>query len=300
MATSPLTWIVFNLSMFFLLALDLFLHRRSRVISIKEALFFSAGWIALALLFNIYIFFDRGGDAALTFFLAYLVEKALSVDNLFVILLIFNHFKTPPALQHHVLFWGVLGAIVMRALFIFAGIAVISLFHFVFYIFGAFLLYTGIKLLFEKQKDFQPEKNLFLKLCSKCFPLTPHYVGAHFFTRLKGSLYATPLFVVLIAVETTDLLFALDSIPVVLGITLDPFLVYTSNICAILGLRSLFFALSHLMTMFSALHYSLSAILIFIAIKMLLADFIVIPLTITLPVIVLFLLIPILVTLKRR
>jgi tellurite resistance protein TerC len=271
-------WILFNLCIVLLLAADLFfIHPRSTRVNMREALWMSAFWILLSLLFNVYIYFYFGSPAALNFLTAYLIEKALSVDNLFIFALIFAYFKVPKEQTHTVLTWGVLGAILMRALFIFAGIALLKKFHPLFYIFGGFLIWTGLKLAFQKEREFKPETLLALRLLRRWMPVTMQYHADHFFVRLNGVLTATPLFVVLLAIETTDLLFALDSIPAVLGITTDTFIVYTSNILAILGLRSLYFVLEEALAIFHYLNYALALILVFIGAKMLLAEWVEIP-----------------------
>lgn len=275
-------WIGFNLLVLVFLAIDLFVHRKARTIAMKEALLWSALWIALALLFNAYIYLTFGETAGTAFLTGYLVEKALSIDNLFVFVLIFHAFQTPPHVLHRVLFFGVIGAIIMRALFIFLGISFIRHFDWAFYLFGLFLLVMGVKFLFEKAKTIHPEKNIVLKLFRKFFPITHEYSDSRFFLNIDGKLFATPLFVVLLLIETTDVVFALDSIPVILGITTDPFIVYSSNIFAILGLRSLYFVLCNLIGLFYYLHYGLAAILIFIGLKMLVADFLHIPVFLTL------------------
>ena len=288
-------WVIFNAVIIVLLMCDLFLfHRKSHEVKVKEALWISAFWIGLAFLFNIFIYHSRGVDSALNFLTAYLVEKALSVDNLFVFLLIFTYFKVPKEYEHKVLFWGVLGAIIMRAAFILFGIALVQQFHWVLYIFGAFLVYTGIRLGLEKDKEINPEDNPIVKFARRLFPVTKEYDADNFFVVKAGKLFVTPLFIVLIAIEATDVIFALDSIPAVIGITTDPFIVYTSNILAILGLRSLYFALSHLMTLFHYLHYGLSFILVFIGVKMLIAGFIHIPIFVSLSIILFTLFITIL------
>lgn len=273
-----LPWILFNLFIVLMLALDLLVfHRKAHAVSMKEAICWTAFWIGLALLFNVYIYYTRGLEAALSFLTGYLIEKSLSVDNLFVFLLIFKYFNTPVQSLHKVLFWGVLGAIILRALFIWFGIVLIANFHWIIYLFGAFLVVMGIKLWQEKDKEIHPERNLILRLFSYWFPFTKDYVNDRFFVVRNSKYYATPLFAVLIAIETTDVIFAVDSIPAILAITLDPFIVYTSNIFAILGLRSLYFVLSHIMTLFHYLHYGLSVILVFIGMKMLFVDFVKIP-----------------------
>ena len=252
-----------------LLAIDLFVfHRRPRQPTLKEALGWSTFWILLALLFNGYIFFYKGAKPALDFLTGYLIEKSLSVDNLFVFLLIFNYFHTPRTSMHKVLFFGVLGAIIMRAIFIWLGLTLISYFHWIIYGFGLFLIYTGIKLSLEKEKKIDPNKNPIIKIARYFFPVTSNYVDNRFFIFDQSRYIATPLFLVLIAIETSDLIFAVDSIPAVLAITYDPFIVYTSNIFAILGLRSLYFVLSRLMVLFHYLHYAISIILVFVGLKM--------------------------------
>lgn len=278
-------WVGFNLLIFALLGLDLFFHRGQREISIKQAALWTLFWIALALAFNVFIYFLKGEEAALAFLTGYLLEKSLSIDNLFVFLLIFSYFRTPTNLLHGVLFWGVLGAIVFRALFIFLGIALITLFHWILYLFGAFLIFTGIRFAFQKNIEIHPEHNFVLKLFRKYFPVAKNYEGHRFFTKVNHRLVATPLLIVLVAIETTDILFAFDSIPLILGVTLDPFIVYTSNIFAILGLRSLFFVLARIMKIFHYLHYGLAFLLVFIGAKMLLNEFVPIPIPVTLGIV---------------
>lgn len=269
-----------------MLALDLFvLHRKSHVVGMREALGWSAFWIALALFFNVGIYYYFGSEAALSFLTGYLIEKSLSIDNLFVFIMIFSYFRTPKHLQHKVLFWGILGAIIMRAVFIAAGITLIHYFESVLYLFAAFLIYAGVKMAFKSEEDeMDPEHNPVLKVIKKFVPVTNEYHGQKFFVNIDKKLWATPLFIVLMSIETTDVIFALDSIPAILAITQDPFIVYTSNIFAILGLRALFFALADLMTLFHFLHYGLAFILTFIGIKMLAAAWIHIPTPIALSV----------------
>ncbi len=281
-----ITWIVFNLFIFAMLVLDLkVFHRKPHQIKMKEALGWSAFWIALALLFNLGIYFWRGPQAGLEFLTGYLIEKSLSVDNLFVFLLIFSYFKVPALYQHKILFWGIIGALVLRAFFIFAGIALISQFHWLIYIFGAFLILSGVKLALEKDKEIHPEKNPILRIFRRIMPVTKEYKGAQFFFKEAGRRFATPLFVVLLVIETTDVIFAVDSIPAILAITRDPFIIFTSNAFAILGLRALYFALAGLMQAFHHLHYGLSAILIFVGTKMLLSEYYKIPIGISLSII---------------
>ncbi len=266
-------WILFNAFVVLMLALDLgVLQRRAHVIRFREALALSAMWIALAALFAGGVYWRLGHAKALEFTAGYLVEESLSADNLFVFLLIFRYFRVPTMYQHKVLFWGILGALIMRGIFIVVGVGLIRRFHWIIYLFGAFLIYTGFKLLKQEEVDIHPEHNPVLKAVRRWLPVTPDYVHGNFFVRQPG-LYATPLLLVLIVVETTDVLFATDSIPAVLAISHDPFIVYTSNVFAILGLRSLYFALAGMMEVFHYLHYGLSVILTFIGVKMLLSAY---------------------------
>ncbi len=261
------------------------MHKRPHAIKVKEALWQSAFWISLAVLFGIGVFFVKGQQSALEFFAAYLIEESLSVDNLFVFILIFQYFRVPDQYQHKILFWGILGALVMRAFFITAGLFLINKFHFIIYIFGAFLLYTGLKMAFEKEKEMHPEKNPVLKLVTKMFPVAPNAENGRFILKIDGKTFITPLFVALICVELTDLVFAMDSIPAVLAISKDSFIVYTSNIFAILGLRSLYFALAGVIKMFEYLKFGLSAVLAFIGVKMLISHYYHIPIGISLGVV---------------
>jgi tellurite resistance protein TerC len=264
-----LFWILFNLFVVAMLALDLgVLQRRSHRIGFREALAWSGLWIALAAGFAVLVLFWHGRTPALQFVTGYVVELSLSVDNLFVFLVIFRYFKVPDAYQHKVLFWGILGALIMRGVFIVAGVGLIRRFSWIIYAFGALLVYSGVKLLRQGEAEIHPEKNFALRLFRRAFPVTTEYVGGQFLVRRDG-LYATPLLVVLLVVETSDVLFAVDSIPAVLAITLNAFIVYTSNVFAILGLRSMYFALAGLMEVFHYLHYGVSLVLIFIGLKML-------------------------------
>jgi len=268
----------FNLLVVGLLLFDaLVVHKKAHEISVREAAYWSVFWIALSLLFNGYIYLSRGAEDALDFLTGYLVEKSLSVDNLFVFLLIFKYFQTPKKHEYKVLFLGILGAIAMRALFILLGITLLHQFHWIIYLLGLFLIFTGIKFALEKEQKIDPEKNSLIRLLRYCFPITEKYYEGHFFVYVDKVLHATPLFATLIAIETTDVIFALDSIPAILAITSDPFIAYSSNIFAVLGLRSLYFCLSHFMKLFRYLHYGLALILIFIGAKMLLADVVKIP-----------------------
>jgi tellurite resistance protein TerC len=272
-----LFWILFNLFVLSMLVLDLgVFHRRAHTVKFREALAWSGAWIVLAAIFAVVIFFWHGRTPTLEFVTGYVIELSLSVDNLFVFLLIFRFFQVPAIHQHKVLFWGILGALIMRAIFIAAGVSLIQRFHWIIYAFGAFLVYSGIKLFFQEEAEIHPEKNPVLRLFRRWVPVTKDYVGNKFFVRSAG-LYATPLFVVLLVVETTDLLFAVDSIPAILAITRDAFIVYTSNVFAILGLRSMYFALAGMMEMFRYLHYGLSLVLISVGAKMLLSHYFEIP-----------------------
>jgi len=285
-----LLWVIFTVAVLGLLALDLgVFHRKSHVVKIREALIWSAVWISLALAFNIFVYFTRGPVPALEFLAGYLIEEALSVDNLFIFLLIFSYFRVPSLFQHKVLFWGILGALIMRAVFIVAGISLIQKFHWIIYVFGAFLIFTGIRMVTEQNKEIHPEKNPVLRLFRRLMPVTDGYEGDRFFIVRNGRRFATPLFVVLLMVETTDVIFAVDSIPAIFAITRDPFIVYTSNVFAILGLRSLYFALASLMQLFHYLNYGLCFILVFVGIKMITGEFFKIPIVVALGTIVLIL-----------
>lgn len=286
-----LLWITFSISVFVLLALDLgVFHRKSHEISIREAMIWSLIWLAVAAAFNLIIYFWHGQEMAMEFAAAYVVERSLSVDNLFVFLLIFSYFKVPAVHQYRVLFWGILAALVLRAIFIITGITLIQNFHWLIYLFGAFLIYTGIKIAMKRENgEADLSQNCVLGLCKRFLPTTEHYDGGKFFTRDGAKLLVTPLFIVLLVVETSDLIFALDSVPAVLGVTLDPFVAYTSNIFAILGLRALFFALAGCMLMFRYLSGGITVILIFVGAKMLVSGFYEVPVGIALGVIVLVL-----------
>lgn len=271
-------WIGFIVFVLIMLSLDLFVfHKKDTAVKVKEALLWSLFWIGLAVVFNIGVYFvvgnmssiELGKQKALEFLTGYLIEESLSVDNLFVFIMIFGFFKIAPKFQHKILFWGIIGAIIMRAVFIFAGVALIQRFVWVMYIFGAFLIYTGIKMLFEKEDaEFDPNQNLVIRVFKKIMPVTEDMSVSRFFVKKNKIIYATPFFVVLLFIEVSDLIFAVDSIPAVLSVSKDPFIVYTSNIFAILGLRSLYFALHGIMAYFHYLKYALSGILTFIGIKM--------------------------------
>lgn len=284
--TSLWLWAGFNLFILAMLALDLgVFHKKAHVISVREATTWSLVWITLAMIFNAGLWYFQGPEPALQFFTGYLIEKSLSVDNIFVIALLFNYFAVPPAYQHRVLFWGILGALVMRAAFILAGAALIAKFHWIIYVFGAFLILTGIKMALSRDNEVHPENNPLLKLVRRLMPVTHEYRKDHFFVREGGRRMATPLFLVLILVESTDLVFAVDSIPAIFAVTLDPFLVYTSNVFAILGLRSLYFVLAGVMSKFVYLKLGLSGVLAFVGVKMTLVDLYKIPSPVSLGVI---------------
>ncbi len=286
MNTSWMVWAGFGLFVLGMLALDLgVFHRHARAVRMTEALWWLAAWVGLAILFNLGVWQWLGRDKALEFLAGYVVEISLSIDNLFVFILIFESFKVPSRNQHKALFWGILGALVMRAIFIAAGVTLMHRFHWIIYVFGAVLIGSGIKMGLEKNKEVHPEKNPVLKLFRRLMPVTSGFVEDSFFVRTNGRLMATPLFVVVLLLESTDVVFAVDSVPAVLAITTDPFIVYTSNVFAILGLRSMFFALSGLVTMFRYLHYGLSAILVFVGAKMMLGVWITIPTLISLIII---------------
>jgi len=269
-------WVGFIAFIIIMLMLDLgIFHKKNHAVKIREAVYWSIFWIGLALLFNAGIYYVLGKEKAFEFFTAYILEKSLSVDNLFVFILIFSYFQIDPKYQHKILFWGILGALVMRAAFIFAGVALITKFSWIMYVFGIFLLYTGIHMLFEKKEkeDFDPNKNLIIKWFKKIMPVTYENPHAKFFVKINGKHYATTFFITLLFLEVSDLIFAVDSIPAVLSVSKDTFIVFTSNIFAILGLRSLYFALSGIMQYFYYLKYALAGILSFIGAKMCLNEF---------------------------
>ncbi|MDQ3004910.1 MAG: TerC family protein [Chloroflexota bacterium] len=289
-------WVGFNVFVLLMLALDLgVFHRKAHAISIKEATIWSVVWISLAMLFNlgIYLFWDQlvpgsaysNSQASLAFFTGYLIEKSLSVDNIFVFVLIFTFFAVPAAYQHRVLFWGIIGALLMRGALIAVGAALLKEFHWIIYVFGAFLIFTGIRMAMHRNEEMHPEENPLVKLLRRIMPVTENYEGDHFFVRRAGKLVATPLFLVLVLVESTDLIFAVDSIPAIFAVTQEPFIVYTSNVFAILGLRSLYFLLAGVVDKFYYLKLGLSVVLVFVGIKMVIVDFYKIPVGISLAVI---------------
>ena len=299
---SLLPWISFIVFILLMLALDLgVLHRKAHAISVREALGWTACWISLALAFNVGVYFMyehhwfgigleighpiAGSQAALEFLTAYLVEESLSLDNIFLIALILSYYGVPPMYQHRVLFWGILGALVLRAIMIACGIVLIRKFEWITYVFGAFLLATAVKLFFSGHEKIEPEKNLFIRLARRFYPVTSHFEGERFFTRMNGKRAITPMFLVLLLIESTDVMFAVDSIPAVFAVTLDPFLVFTSNVFAILGLRSLYFAIAGLLGRFRYFKISLVILLAFVGLKMLLAHHYPIPTLLSLGII---------------
>ncbi|MBS0659671.1 MAG: TerC family protein [Verrucomicrobia bacterium] len=290
-------WIGFNIFVLLMLALDLgVFHRNSRTVSMKEGAIWSAVWTTLALGFTLLIsqFWGRisptselsASDAALAFLTGYVIEWSLSVDNIFVFVLIFSYFNVPPEYRHRVLFWGILGALVMRAVLILTGSALLARFHWIIYVFGAFLIFTGLRMAFHRDEKLEPEKNPVVRLFKRFFPVAPSYVGDRFFVHQAGRWVATPLFVVLLLVESTDLIFAVDSIPAIFAVTRDPFIVYTSNVFAILGLRSMYFVLAGVMDKFHYLKLGLATVLTFVGVKMVIVDFYKIPTALSLGVVV--------------
>jgi tellurite resistance protein TerC len=303
-------WIGFNLFVLLMLALDLgVFHRKAHVVSIKEATIWSVVWISLALLFNLGLYFFWGqispaseysnNEAALAFFTGYLIEKSLSVDNIFVFVLIFTFFGVPAAYQHRVLFWGIIGALLMRGTLIAVGAVLLKEFHWIIYVFGAFLIFTGIRMALHRNEEMHLEQNPLIKFVRRIMPVTDTYEGDKFFIRRAGKLIATPLFLVLLLVESTDLVFAVDSIPAIFAVTEDPFIVYTSNVFAILGLRSLYFLLAGVVDKFYYLKLGLSVVLVFVGIKMVMVDLYKIPVGLSLGVIASILAISVIASLWR-
>ena len=296
MEVNPVFWVIFSLIIIVMLALDLgIFNKKSHEIKLKEALLWVVVWISLAMIFNLIVLSQFGKTKALEFLTAYVIEYSLSIDNIFVFIMVFSFFSVRKEYQHKVLFWGILGAVIMRAVFIFAGVALINRFHWIIIIFGAFLVFTGLKMLLQKEEaKVDPEKNSLVRLFRKFLPVTDQLHGDSFFVRKDGKNYATPLFIVLLIIESTDLIFAVDSIPAVLAISKDTFIVFTSNIFAILGLRSLYFAVSGIMGLFRYLKVGLAFVLTFVGLKMLAAYFhFEIPVTLSLSIIVLILLLSI-------
>jgi len=279
-------WLAFFAIIGFMLVLDLgVFHKKSHKVSIKESLAWTGVWISLAMLFNAWVYYKMGPQKGIEFFTGYIIEKALSVDNIFVISLIFTYFRVPSQYQHRVLFWGVLGALFFRIIFIYAGVALISKFNWMIYVFGVFLVYTGIKMLKDEEKHIEIEANPMIKFVKKFWKISPNFDGENFRTKVNGVMHFTPLFLVLVMIETTDIIFAVDSIPAILAITPDPYIVFTSNVFAILGLRSLYFALNGIMEMFEYINYALSGILVFVGIKMIIAGWYHIPTMVSISVI---------------
>jgi tellurite resistance protein TerC len=293
-----LLWGGFNLFVLGMLALDLgVFHRKSHQVSLKEALVWTGVWMVIAMLFNVFIYYYFDKELAFEFLTGYVIEKSLSVDNIFVMIMIFSYFQVSPAHQHKVLFLGIIGALAMRVIFIFTGIELIHRFHWLIYIFGGFLIFTGIRMFVSEQKV-DPENNFFVRMVRKVMPITKSYQDDKFFVRQNGKLWATPLFLVLILIEGTDLIFAVDSIPAILAVSEDPFIIYTSNAFAILGLRSLYFALAGIEKYFKYLKYGLAAILVFVGTKMAITDILKIPVHISLIVIVCVLAVSIIASLR--
>lgn len=270
----------------FLLALDLgVLHRKAHVVGFREALLWSIVWVVLSLSFGTFVYFAFGATKGLEFFAGYLIEYALSVDNIFVFILLFSYFAVPPRLHHRVLFWGIIGALIMRATFILAGAALLQMFHWIIYVFGLFLVFTGYKILKQGETEVHPERNPVVRLFQRFIPLVADYDSEHFFVKQAGKTFATPLALVLVTVETTDVVFAVDSIPAIFGVSQDPFIVYTSNVCAILGLRSMYFLLANIVDRFPYLNVGLGVVLMFVGVKMLLGDVYKIPIGLSLAVV---------------
>ena len=296
MGISIYFWIGFHVFVFIMLALDLgVFHKHTHKIPVREAVAWSVVWITLALLFNLFVYYEFGKTKALEFLTGYVIEYSLSVDNIFIFILIFSYFAVKAQYQHKILFWGIIGALIMRGIFIFAGVALINRFHWIVIIFGGFLVFTGVRMLFQKETEVDPEKNAIVRFFKKFFPVSHTLHGDNLFVRQNNRLYATPLFLVLLIIESSDLIFAVDSIPAILAISQDRFIVYTSNIFAILGLRSLYFALAGIMGLFRYLKIGLAFVLTFVGLKMLAAYFkFEIPIVLSLLIIVGILLISIL------
>ncbi|AGG05819.1 MULTISPECIES: TerC family protein [Dehalococcoides] len=279
-------WVIFAVMVLCMMALDLgVFHRRAHEVKTKEALVWSGVWIALALIFGGLVYSSLGSETGLNYLSGYIIELSLSVDNLFVFIMIFSYFCIKREYQHKVLFWGILGAIIMRAVFIAAGITLIENLSWVLYIFGVFLIYTGIKMVKDQNKEIHPDKNPLVNFVCRILPMTNKLHGDHFFIKENGRKLATPLILVLVSIEAMDLVFAVDSIPAVMAITLDPFIIFTSNIFAVMGLRAMYMALSGVIQKLHYLHYGLAAILAFLGIKMLISDFFHMPVTASLGVV---------------
>jgi tellurite resistance protein TerC len=288
MNESTMLWVGFNLFILIMLVLDLgVFHRKAHAVTVREALTWTGVWVGLAFCFNVFIYYYLGNDKAFEFFTGYVIEKSLSVDNIFVFIMIFSYFNVPAYAQHKVLFWGIAGALLMRIVFIMVGIEMIHQFHWLIYIFGGFLIITGMRFITRDEIKLDPDKNPVVRLVRKIFRVSPEFKGTNFFVRIDDKLWATPLFVVVILTEASDLIFAVDSIPAILAISDDSFIVYTSNVFAILGLRSLYFALAGVEKYFKHLKYGLAIVLIFVGIKMCITDWYKVPVEISLSFIVL-------------
>jgi tellurite resistance protein TerC len=293
-------WVLFNIGVLVMLAIDLgIFHKDDKPISVKEALIWSAIWIVVAGVFNVGVWAFWGGQKALEFLTGYVIERSLSIDNIFVFILVFTYFAVLPRYQYKVLFWGIIGALVMRAALILLGTALVTSFSWIIYLFGGLLVISGIRMAFSSDSEVHPDQNPVVRLFTRIMPVSKQYDNGNFFTRINGKLLATPLLIVLIVVETTDLVFAFDSIPAIFAITTDPFIVYTSNVFAILGLRAMYFALAGVMDRFHYLRFGLSLVLVFVGAKMLLEEFIHIDTLLSLGVVALILTISVIVSLLR-
>jgi len=279
-------WAAFTLAVLGMLLVDLLVfHREAHEVRVKEAALWSGIWIAAGLLFGLFVWWNHGSQAGLEYYTGYLIEKSLSLDNVFVWMVVFSYFAVHPRYQHRVLFWGVVGAIVLRGLFIAAGVSLLEAFHWLVYVFGALLIVTGVRLALAGEERVDPERNPILRLVRRMVPMTESYVGQAFFVRRAGRLMATPMLAVLVVVETTDVMFALDSVPAVLAITREPFIVWTSNVAAILGLRALYFLIAGVLAQFRYLNYGLAVVLAYVGVKMAISEFYKIPTPISLAVI---------------
>jgi tellurite resistance protein TerC len=297
---TPAQWAAFFALIVAMLAFDLgIVHRKEHTVGLREAAFWSVVWTIIALIFNGWVYYEFGSQLGLEFLTGYIIERSLSFDNIFVFIVIFNYFAVPREHQHRVLFWGILGALISRGVFVVMGAALIARFEWLILVFGAFLVYTGIKILRQNETEVHPEKNPMVLLFQRFVPLTAQYHGKHFFVRQAGRWVATPLMLVLVVVEATDVVFAVDSIPAVFGVTRDPFIVFTSNIFAILGLRALYFLLAGLMHKFRYLSYGLGLVLVFVGVKMLIHEWVVIPTWLSLGLVLLILTVAIVVSLLR-
>jgi len=298
-STSIWFWIAFHIGIFIAVTADLAqFKRRDRALSMRAAMHRTVIWVVLSLLFNLLVWKFRGPEKALEFLTGYLIEYSLSVDNIFVFVLIFTYFRVPPIAQHRALVWGIVGALVMRGIMIWCGIALVQRFSFVLYFFGAFLLVSAFRMFFGKQEPQEFGETWVMRVCRRAFPITPEFYGEHFKAKVNGRWMLTPLALALIVIDVMDLIFAVDSIPAVFAITRDPFIVYTSNICAILGLRSLYFLLANLIDRFIYLKTGLALVLAFVGIKMIIVDFVHLPNSLSLAVIVLILAVTIIVSMR--